>query len=923
MSRISFCSVGLVIACVLCPRMSSGAESTGDAKKLATVEGVTEYQYSNGLRLLLIPDPSRPKVTVNMTVLVGSRHEGYGETGMAHLLEHLVFKGTPTHPNVPKVLQDHGAQFNGSTNTDRTNYFETLTASDENLEFAIRLEADRLVNSFMKKEDLDSEMTVVRNEFEMGENSPEGVLSERLSSAAYDWHNYGKSTIGNRSDIERVPIENLRAFYQRYYQPDNVVVIIAGQFDEAKALGLVQKYFGSIPRPQRKLDNTYTEEPAQDGERTVTLRRIGTVGAVAVAYHIPAGSHEDIAPLQVLANILDMRPSGRLYKLLVETKKAASVSAYASADHDASLMIIDASVNEKDKLDEVRDTILNTVEQLGSAGVTEEEVARARQQLLTARQLASADVNRLAVTMSEWVSQGDWRLYFLYRDRLEKVTAAQVQAVAQKYLQRNNRTVAMFVPSEKSERVAIPASPDLKTLVADYKGRADVESGEAFDASPANIEARVRRVTLPEGIKASLLQKKNRGGEVQLLLTLHYGNDQNLKGMDAAAGMLPDLMLRGTKKLTDQQIRDELDRLGATLSAGSGGGRRGGGSGGGLGSLSFSIQARRDTLPKVLEILQQVLREPTLPADQFSVMQQGRLAGIDQMRTDPSALASRLLQRELSQWPADDVRYVPTIEESVARLKAATHDQVVQLYRDYIGAQAGELAIVGDFDPEACLPILKSTFAGWTAAKPYARIETPAKSGENGSLHKIETPDKANAVYFSGLVFPMQDDDPEYPALVIGNYILGGGSLSSRLGTRIRQQEGLSYGVGSGLSASALDRRATFMTNAICNPQNIEKLSTAMIEEIDRFVRDGVTDAELEQAKAGYLQSQQVSRTSDSSLASLLVGASFVGRTLEFQAKFEKKVGELTREQVLEAARKVLLTKRLVVVTAGDFAKKQ
>src|SRR5437667_8380855 len=248
--------------------------------KIASVEGITEYHLENGLRVLLFPDNSQSKVTVNMTVLVGSRHEGYGETGMAHLLEHMVFKGTPKHPKIPKELQEHGAQFNGSTSDDRVNYFETLAANDENLEFAISLEADRLVNSYIKREDLESEMTVVRNEFERGENSPGSVLGKRIAAAAYEWHNYGKSTIGNRSDIERVPVENLRAFYKKFYQPDNIVLVVAGRFEEAKALDLVQKYFGAIPRPERKLDNTYTEEPPQDGERMVTLRRVGDVGAV-------------------------------------------------------------------------------------------------------------------------------------------------------------------------------------------------------------------------------------------------------------------------------------------------------------------------------------------------------------------------------------------------------------------------------------------------------------------------------------------------------------------------------------------------------------------------------------------------------------------------------------------------------------------
>src|SRR5262245_17121517 len=213
-ARTSICRAS-VFATLIMLVMGSGLAWAADVpapKKIATVEGITEYQFDNGLRVLLFPDSSQSKVTVNMTVLVGSRHEGYGETGMAHLLEHMVFKGTPTRRNIASALNAHGAQWNGSTSNDRVNYYETLAASDENLEFAIGMEADRLVNSTIRREDLDSEMTVVRNEFERGENSPQGVLMKRIEAAAYEWHNYGKTTIGNRSDIERVPVENLRAF---------------------------------------------------------------------------------------------------------------------------------------------------------------------------------------------------------------------------------------------------------------------------------------------------------------------------------------------------------------------------------------------------------------------------------------------------------------------------------------------------------------------------------------------------------------------------------------------------------------------------------------------------------------------------------------------------------------------------------------
>jgi zinc protease len=902
-----------------------GAEQTAP-KKTATVEGISEYQLDNGLRLLLYPDDSRAKVTVNMTVLVGSRHEGYGETGMAHLLEHLVFKGTPTHPHVPRALQEHGAQFNGTTSSDRTNYFETLPASDENLEFAIRLEADRLVNSFVRREDLLSEMTVVRNEFERSENSPQSVLMKRIAAAAYDWHNYGKTTIGNRSDIERVPIENLRAFYEKHYQPDNVVLVVAGQFDEARALALVQKYFGSIPRPERKLDRTYTEEPAQDGERLVTLRRVGDVAAIGVAYHIPPAAHEDATALQVLANVLTTEPSGRLHKALVETKKASGVFASAQGTHDPGLMTIGAEVPESGMVDEVRDIILATVEKIGDEGISEEEVNRAKQQILKARELAAADTSQIAISLSNWAAQGDWRLYFLHRDRMEQVTADKVKAAAGRYLKQSNRTVGVFVPTEKPERSPVPAVPDIQALVRDYKGREALAAGEKFDATPENIEARVQRLELPQGIKVSLLPKETRGNEVQVVLTLRYGNEKSLKDLETASGFLAALMLRGTKSLSFQQFRDELDRLGATISSGGGGrGRRGGGSGGAqgsAGSLSFSIQAKRDRLPAVLELLRQVLREPALPIEEFEVMKRERIASLEQMRTEPSVLAGRVLGRQLAPYSKEDIRYVPTIDESIERMKAVTHEQVAQLYREFLSTEAGELAIVGDFDPQACLPILRETFSGWESKQPYERIATPTPDGIEASQHVINTPDKANATYSAGFLIPLRDDDPDYAALVIANYIFGSGALSSRLGNRVRQQDGLSYGISSGLSVSSFDKRAGLSISAICNPQNIGRLKAAIWEEFERLVKDGVTQEELDRAKQGYLRGQKVRRTTDEALAGILTDLSHTGRTMKYYADLEKQIEALTTEQVAAAARKHLDPKKLVIVTAGDFEAK-
>jgi zinc protease len=689
----------------------------------------------------------------------------------------------------------------------------------------------------------------------------------------------------------------------------------------------VEEHFGPIPRPERTLVRTYTEEPPQEGERTVVLRRIGDLAMVGVAYHIPAGPHEDWPALQVLANILSTQPSGRLYKALVETRKATRASAFAGGEHDPGLFEMQADVPKENSLQEVEDLMLATAESVGEKGVSDEEVNRAKNQILKAREMAAANTSQIAISLSEWAAQGDWRLYFLHRDRIEQITPAAVQAVAAKYLQRDNRTVGLFIPSDKAEKVVVPPTPDVASLVAHYKGREGMEQGEAFEATPANIEARAQRLELPERIKVTLLQKKSRGQEAHLSLTLHYGNEENLKDYESAAGFLPELMLRGTRQLTYQQFRDELDRLGATLGTGAGGrggrgGRRGGGGAPGPGSITFSIQAKHDTLPAVLDLLRQVLREPLVPADQFELLKQNRIAALEEAKTEPGTLAPRALQRALNPFPPDDIRYVPTTDEALDRLRKVTYEQVAQLYRDFLGSQDGELTIVGDFDPAPCLAGLKETLAGWRAPKPYARIAMPPAAMLAGGRQSIDTPEKANATYAAGLIFPMRDDDADYPALVLGNYILGAGALSSRLGDRIRQKEGLSYGVSSSFTASAWDQRATLTITAICNPQNMGRVEKAAQEELDRLLADGVTEEELAQAKKGYLQARQVGRTSDVALTGMLSTLRQLNRTMNHDAELEQKIEGLTSETVAAALRKHIDPKKLTVVVAGDFGAK-
>lgn len=877
-------------------------------KKITSVEGITEYRLDNGLRVLLFPDPSKSTITVNVTYLVGSRHEDYGETGMAHLLEHLLFMGSKNHPDIKKELQDHGTRPNGTTWYDRTNYFETFAATGENLQWALSMEADRMVNSFIAKKDLDSEMTVVRNEMEAGENSPPRILLERVASTAFLWHNYGKSTIGARSDVERVPIERLQAFYRHFYQPDNALLVVAGKFDEDKTLALIQKTFGAIPRPSRPLRRTYTAEPVQDGERTVTVRRVGDVQYVGAAWHIPPGSHEEYPAVEMAVEILGDQPSGRLYKALVETKKAATVSMFSFQLRDPGFAYAQAMVRMDSSLDDARKTLLDTIAEIRTKPFTKDELERQRTRWLKNFELRMNDPQDVALELSEWQAMGDWRLMFLHRDRIEKVTLEQVQKAAEKYFIPSNCTVGLFIPEKQPVRAEVPEPPDVEKLVGTYTGKAVVSQGESFDASPANIDKRTVRGEINGGLKIALLPKKTRGSQVTAVLSLHFGDENSLRGQSFVGGLTGQMLMRGTAKRTRQQIRDELDRIKAQVSVG-----------GNATGASARITTTRENLPAAIDLVFEMLKDSVFPENEFDQLKRQVLASLESAKSQPQTIASTALQRHLIPYPKGDVRYVPAIEEQIEGIQSVTLDQVKQFHAQYYGLAEGELAVIGDFDPESIQQQIAKLSRDWKSRKNYARIlrkymeVKPAASA-------FETPDKANAMWMAGAAFRLKDSDPDYPALAFGNYLLGQG-MNSRLFARIRNKEGLSYGVGSQLIVGAEDDHSLFVAFAICAPENTPKVEASFKDEMKKILAEGFTAEEVEAGKKSWLQSRQVSRENDEELVSRLASRAYERRTMAFDAELEARVRALTPEQIRSVMAKYLDPAQLTYMRAGDFKK--
>jgi zinc protease len=901
--RFVFASLLMFSAAALAQALPEGV------KRIDSVEGITEYRLANGLQVLLVADDSKPTTTVNVTYRVGSRHENYGETGMAHLLEHLLFKGTPTNSNVWAEFTKRGLRANGTTWYDRTNYFASFSENEANLRWYLGWQADAMVNSFIARKDLDSEMTVVRNEFEMGENNPTRVLLQKLLAGMYQWHNYGKSTIGARSDIENVDIPRLQAFYRQYYQPDNATLTVSGRFDATKVLAWVAQDFGRIPKPTRVLPPTYTLDPPQDGERQVTVRRVGGTPLIVMGYHVPAGSDPDFAAVRLLSLVLGDVPGGRLHKRLVEKQIGAQAFAFNFALAEPAPLILGLGLAPGQDVEAARTAMAAVADSLQTEPVTAEELERARTSWLNAWDQGFTDPERVGVAMSEAIAQGDWRLYFLQRDQVRKITLADVQRVASQWLRRDNRTVALYQPTAAPERAPQAHKVDVAALVAGYKGDAGASVAEAFDATPANLDKRTQ-LSSAGGLKLALLPKGTRGQVVQARLRLRFGTEQSLKGQETVASVVASLLDKGGAGLSRQQIADQFDRLQADVGFSSSGQ-----------TVTVTINTKRERLPAVIELVGKLLREPAFDAAPLEELRRQTLASLERQRKEPDAVISNLVARHGNPYPRGDLRYVPSFDESEQDVKAVDLAALRDFHRRFYSAALGEFSAVGDMDVAAVKKALETSFGNWRqpagGAQAYVRLPQPLVAVAPQRFYE-RTPDKANANLVGRLALPLNDRHSDYPALEVANYIFGRGG-ASRLWKRIRETEGLSYDVRSVIDWASIELNSSWNLSAIFAPQNQPKVEKAVQEELARSLKDGFTQQELDEARSGLLNARRLLRAQDAAVAGGLANNLFLDRRFAFAQQIDDALAALTLAQVNAAWRKYIAPERLVIAWGGDF----
>ncbi|ATL43442.1 pitrilysin family protein [Elizabethkingia sp. HX WHF] len=889
------------------------AQAQQTPKFISNIEGVKQYTLNNGLQVILIPDASQTNVIVNIVYNVGSRHEGYGEKGMAHLLEHMLFKSTKKLGDIKKMLSDRGAVVNGSTWNDRTNYHEEFQSNEENLRWALEMEADRMINATILQSDLDKEFSVVRNEFEINENNPGNVLTERILSTAYLWHNYGNTTIGSKEDIERVKADRLRTFYEKYYQPDNATLVVAGKFDEPKLLQYIGQYFGTIPKPTRVLDKTYTLEPVQDGERFVELKRAGDSQIFGAAYHTVPYADKDYAALDALSEILTSDPSGYLYKSLVDTKNIASLGAYQLQLRDPGFIYFSASIpNDKD-IKTTKNLVRSELDKIPTIKYTDQDVQRAKTALLKQYENRKNNTIKYAADLTEIIGAGDYRLGFLYRDNLEKLTKADIERVAQKYFTSNNRTVGVFIPSKDEKRVRSPEYSDekLAELTTSYKGKTIEKEVAPFEASITNLKKNLTEDKTGNGMKYGFIKKEIKGEKVLAQFNFRIGDEQSLKGKAQIGSIMAQLLKTGTKKYTKEQLNDKLDALKSNIGFGFGGQ-----------SLSVNVNTYKSNFVEVMGILKEILTNATFPQEELAKSITEYNTNLESSLNDPQSIAFTEINRVNQDYPKDHIYYTPSIQERIDFNKGVKREQIIDFYQNLIGANFGAGSVIGDLDAKTVKTVLEDTFGKWNTKTKYSYVVPPFFPSKKENK-VINTPDKENALALGIVHFKLDRKSPDYPAFLMANEILGsGGFINSRIPVRLREKEGISYGSGSYVNIPYINNVASWGYYAFLNPVKKDAVDKAVYEEITKALKDGFTEEELKAKKKSWQNSRKTGLGNDGTLIGLVNNKLLYNIPLEDYDELESKVLNISVQQANEALQKYLKTNQLTTLDVGDFNKK-
>jgi len=859
--------------------------------------GIKEYKMtSNNLRVLLKKDKSAPVATFMVTYEVGSRNEAIGYTGSTHLLEHLMFKGsrkfnTTKGNSVFQTLQSLGARMNATTWLDRTNYFAVLPS--EHLESLIEIEADRMRNAWIKEEDRQSEMTVVRNEFERGQNSPSGVLDEHIWATAYHAHPYHHSTIGWKEDIENVSIERLKEFYDTFYWPNNATAIAIGDFEEKDALAMIKKHFGKIRKSTKPIPEVYTAEPEQEGIRTVTLKRAGQQGIVGVAHKTPSATNKDAAAFMVLSSILSSGKNSRFYKNITDKGLTTSIYIWDSLFKDPGLFTVYANLSPDVKHKTVESLIIQEYEKIKTDGVTEAEVKKAQAQLVAAMKFSQDGSYAIASGLNEAIASGDWTLYTTYSEKIKNVTKEDVQRVVVEYFKEDLSTVGYFIPKNKGaqgER-ATTSAKELEKIKKKYITGVEEESLSSKIVQSEPISG-VRLFSLERGSGVVTMQGSFLGGDV-------YSNE-NRRVSDMVASMLD----QGTKNMSKFEISEKLESVGARLNFFNGQAR-----------VGFSGKFLEEDTEMVFEIMADQIKNPLFSEQELEKVKKRAIAGYKRSKESTRGNA---MNNMLEAFYGKDHQNSPTNpDQAIEDIKKITAQNLEEYHSKNYGTGSMVIVVVGDIKHQELEKMVKESFGGWKKSPLNTKKEERVASKKAGKVY-LTMQDKTSTDFLVGTALEIDRYHPDYLPLYLGTHTLGG-NFSARLMQTVRVKEGLTYGINSSLSGFGNGNDGYWMVGGTFAPQLLSKGESSTLREIKLWLEKGITQKELDVTKSTLTGGFQVGFDTTGGLASGILSAVVTHNSLEYLDSYPEQVKKITLDQVNEAIKKYITLDGLYRVAAGSI----
>jgi len=877
---------------------------TSDLQNVLT-KGVHKTYLENGLTILLKEIHTAPVVSVQVWYRVGSRNESPGLNGITHQLEHLMFKGTQARPvQFGKLFSALGSASNAFTSYDMTAYYGTV--GSDKLEALLLLEADRMQNVLLTAEQLVSEKRVVISELQGYENSPDYRLSKVVMQQAFPDSNYGLPVGGTKADVEKFALTQVQEYYQKYYQPSNATLVVTGDFETTTVLGQIQTYFGDIP--SYAVATTATPLPVTTS-RTPTstplvLQEPGSAALFDAVYPIPDAQHPDIPALEILDSILSAGRHSRFYPVLIESGLATNAYAYVAALMDTGWYNISVTAADS-QLPEIDQVVESTLEQLRSQPISPEELERAKTQLQAGFILSNREIENQASQLAyNQIVTDDHCFSDRYLAGIAAVTPEDVLRVAQTYLIPTQKTVGFFQPSQFEGPPPANGVPATQTA-EDFTPNEPVDPAQVAQYLPdlplveiSETQALPERVTLDNGLTLLLLPDHSTP-TVTLSGHLRAGNEWDCLTLSGVASMTADNLMSGTTSKDDLALAKALEDRGASLDFVS---LREG--------VDISGYALSSDLPVVLETLADVLQNATFPQQQLDLSRQRMLTHLQLELDDPGALCRRTFQQQLY-LQEHPFHGFPTANS----LKTISREGVLRFYQQHYTPANLVLTLVGDFAAAEVRSHLCQTLGQWRNPPDSAPLIFP-ESQLPQTIQRVQAPlpGKTQVVTYMG--YPgIERHHPLYFAAMLMNQIIGGDTLSSRLGTEIRDRQGLTYGIYSYFAAGL--HAGPFAIQMQTSPEDTPTAISSTIALLKKVKSDGITLSELQTAQRSILNSYPVDLADPDILAQRFLMNEVLGLPIEEIRQLPHKIAAVTMTEVNQAIQAFIHPDRLLIVSAG------